>query len=105
MANANSGCFESAYRVYKTSLLRLRIRGIDRDEVKRILLTPREIYHDVLTGNFVAIGRRIRRESHWLIVVYTRYNDGYYVITVIDTKSLDRIIQRRISSGKWVRVW
>ena len=71
---------------------RLKVRNIKGDEVERVLLSPQELYFDVVTGNLVAIGRRAFRSHHWLIVVYTRYNEVYRVITIIDAKSLDRII-------------
>jgi len=51
------------------------------------------------------IGKRTVKKGHWLIIVYTRLNDVYRVITVIDTKSLNKIVRRRIVSGRWIELW
>ena len=40
------------------ALARLKVRNIKGDEVERVLLSPQELYFDVVTGNLVAIGGR-----------------------------------------------
>ena len=87
------------------AILRLRVRGIGCDEVEHVLRNPQRVYYDVVTHTMIAIGPRIRRSNHWLVVVYTRVGDVYRVVTVIDTKSLDKLVDRRERSGRWVRVW
>ena len=81
------------------------MRGIDPEEVVHILQKPQTIYYDVLTRNMVAIGPRLRRQGHWLLVVYTREGGAYRVVTVIDTKNPDRIAERREKKGRWARIW
>ena len=85
--------------------MRLRVRGIGGDEVEYVLRNPWRIYYDISTDSMVAIGPRLRRQRHWLLVVYIKKDDVYRIITVIDTKSLDKLVSRREESGRWVRVW
>jgi len=85
--------------------MRIKLRSIGKNEVERVLLSPREVYFDVVTSNMIAIGERLSRHGYWLIVVYTKSNDVYRIVTVIDVKSLNKIVQRRIRSGRWVRIW
>jgi len=87
------------------ALLRLGIRGIGRDEVEEVLRRPQHLYYDASSGAMVAVGRRAGRPGHWLIVVYTRAGGACRVVTVIDTKSLDRIASRRVASGRWIQIW
>jgi len=87
------------------ALMRIKLRSIEKNEVERVLLAPQEVYFDVVTGNIIAIGERFSRHGHWLIVVYTKGNDIYRIVTIIDVKSLNRIVERRIRSGRWIKVW
>ncbi|MCD6369837.1 MAG: hypothetical protein J7L38_08630 [Thermoproteales archaeon] len=57
------------------------------------------------TSPMGTIGKRTVKKGHRLIIVYTRLNDVHRVITVIDTKSLNKIVRRRIVSGRWIELW
>jgi len=46
------------------ALMRLRVRRISRGEVEALLLTPREVYFDIATGNLIALGERRERQDH-----------------------------------------
>ena len=49
--------------------------------------------------------REIEIPGHWLIVVYNKREDEIEVITIIDTsKSIEKIIERRLSSKRWIEV-
>ena len=85
--------------------LRLDVRGIGEDEVEEVLSGPQHLYYDVSTGASVAVGRRSARQGHWLVVVFTRRGDVYRVVTVIDTKNIEKLVNRRVSVGRWVPVW
>ena len=87
------------------AMLRLEVRSTGRGEVEHVLRSPSSVYYDITANTMIAIGERTRRRGHWLIVVYTRRGDAYRVVTVIDTKSVDKITRRRVSSGRWVKVW
>ena len=87
------------------ALMRIKLRSIEKNEVERVLLAPQEVYFDVVTGNMIAIGERLPKHGHWLIVVYTRGNDIYRIVTIIDVKSLNRIVERGIRSGRWIKIW
>ncbi|NJE62086.1 DUF4258 domain-containing protein [Thermococcus sp. 21S7] len=83
---------------------RLRERDVSIEEVMGIIDSPRRKFYDLRSGHFVVIGRRNIPE-HWLIVVHDRRDNIVEVITVIDTsKSLDKIIERRLSSRRWVEL-
>ncbi|WP_240913589.1 DUF4258 domain-containing protein [Thermococcus sp. JdF3] len=83
---------------------RLGEREIDIEEVEAIVNSPKRQFYDLRSGHFVAIGPR-NVPSHWLIVAYDKRDDTTEVITVIDTsKSLGKIIERRLSSRRWVEL-
>jgi hypothetical protein len=83
--------------------LRLRERLIEENEVKRIIESPFAKYYDMLTGCFVAIGARIKREGHSLMILYEG-DDAVTVISVIDTSKADEIASRKERIGRWVKV-
>jgi uncharacterized DUF497 family protein len=85
--------------------LRLEVRGIDAEEVENVLVNPQRLYYDVEAGTFIAVGNRPRRQGHQLLVVYVKQGAVYRVVTVIDTKSAERIAERREARGRWVRIW
>ena len=87
------------------ALLRLRVRGIEKSGVEEVLLSPREVYFDAVTGRFVAVGERAAGGGHWLIVVYDMRDETYHVVAVVDAKSLSKIARRRLAGGRWVKVW
>ncbi|WP_240910681.1 DUF4258 domain-containing protein [Thermococcus sp. MV11] len=83
---------------------RLREREIGIEEVETTVNLPERQFYDLRSGHFVAIGPR-NVPNHWLIVAYDKRDDTIEVITVIDTsKSLGKIIERRLSSRRWVEV-
>jgi len=83
---------------------RLRERKISIAEVEKVINSPKRRFYDLRSGHFIVIGRRDIPE-HWLIVVHDRRDNIVEVITVIDTsKSLDKIIGRRLSSRRWVEL-
>ena len=40
------------------------------------------MFYDMLTGTLVCTGRRRDRKGHWLIVVYRKKDDTYWIVTV-----------------------
>ena len=65
---------------------------------------PRRKFYNLRSGHFIAVGRR-RLPKHWLIIAYDKREDNVEVITVIDTsKSLNKIIERRLSPRRWVEL-
>jgi len=63
------------------ALVRIKLRGIGRSEVERVLLPP-QVCFGVATSSMVAIGERPSRRGRWLIAVCTKGNDVYRVVTV-----------------------
>jgi len=84
---------------------RIRIRNISENEVLHVLKSPHALYYDISTNSMVAIGPRTRKRAHWLIIVFVKEDNVCRVITVIDTKSIDKIVEKRTKSGRWVPVW
>ena len=80
--------------------LRLCLRGIEEAEAERVLQSPQQLYYDILAGTMIAVGERSRRPGHWLLMAFTRSGDSYRVVTVIDTRSIERLTARRVASGR-----
>jgi hypothetical protein len=70
--------------------------------VEKIIKNPDEVLLDVETGNLVAVGNRISRPGHRLLVVYSP-GKIIKLITVIDT-SRTEIIRTREEKGRWVKM-
>jgi len=51
--------------------LKLKEKGIDEIEALNVLKVPLSVFLDVETGNLVAVGNRIHKLGHQLIIVYT----------------------------------
>ncbi|MCE4614978.1 MAG: DUF4258 domain-containing protein [Desulfurococcales archaeon] len=85
--------------------LRVSIREIGENEVAEVLSNPVNVYYDIVTDTLISVGKRTGRKDHWLIVVYKKKNDTYRIVTVIDTKNIDRIVEKKTISGRWIPVW
>ena len=72
------------------------------EEIGEVLSRPVNMFYDMATGALVSVGRRRERKGHWLIVIY-QSGDTYWI--VIDTKCIDRIVEERARSGRWIPVW
>ena len=82
----------------------LKEREIDFKEVETVINCPERTFYDLRSGHFVVVSKR-KIPGHWLIVVYNKREDEIEVITIIDTsKSIEKIIERRLSSKRWIEV-
>ncbi len=84
--------------------LKLKERGIDKIEVLNVLKVPLSVFLDVETGNLVAVGNRIHKLGHQLIIVYSIIGNIIKVVTVIDVSKSRDIIKRREKKGRWVKI-
>ena len=83
---------------------RLKERRIGEGEVKQVLTKPEWRFYDLRNGHQIAIGPR-RKEGHYLIIAYDQEEKIMKVVTVIDvSKSLEKIIKRRLESKRWVEL-
>ena len=83
---------------------RLKERRIGEGEVKQVLTKPEWRFYDLRNGHQIAIGSR-RKEGHYLIIAYDQEEEIIKVVTVIDvSKSLEKIIKRRLESKRWVEL-
>nr|WP_232462033.1 DUF4258 domain-containing protein [Thermococcus siculi] len=84
--------------------MRLEERGISLDEVIHVVKSPARKFYDLKTSHLVAVGPR-DTEGQWLIIAYEESEDKIEIVTVIATsKSLDKIIQNRLSSRRWIEI-
>ena len=83
------------------AIQKLRERGIPYDKVFKVLRGSSKTYFDILTGNYIRVGERVKR-CHWLIVVFKYIAGDIKIVTVIDVKDINRIVGKRISRGRWV---
>ncbi|HII61012.1 DUF4258 domain-containing protein [Pyrococcus horikoshii] len=83
---------------------RLKERRIGEDEVRQVLTEPEWKFYDLRNGHQIAIGPR-RKEEHYLITFYDQEEEIIKVVTVIDvSKSLEKIIKRRLEGKRWVEL-
>ncbi len=82
---------------------KLKERNISEKEVITTLQNPQHLYLDSETGNSIAISRR-RKPGHHLIVVFRKVGGKIKIVTVIDTSSVEKIIERREKKGRWIRL-
>jgi len=87
--------------IYKTCLLKLKEREIEKEEVKQVMEYPEEILLDTETGNIVIVGDRSLKIDHKLLVVLSE--DMQKVVALIDTSKID-IINRRKEKGRWIKI-
>jgi intergrase/recombinase len=82
--------------------LKLKERRISKSEIETILKNPEAVLLDVETGYLVAVGNRVYRQGHRLLVIYSP-GEIIKLITVIDT-SRTEIIKTREKKGRWVKI-
>jgi|Deesub1362B_J571_1020462.scaffolds.fasta_scaffold11342_2 uncharacterized DUF497 family protein len=79
----------------------LNYYGISMQDVKNVLDGPERIFLDLKTGRLIAIGRWL--EDKYLVVVFEK-NDDTTVITVFPTSKIDKMVERRITKGRWMEI-
>jgi uncharacterized DUF497 family protein len=82
---------------------KLKERSIGEEEVIAALQNPKHLFLDSETGNSIAISAR-EKPNHYLIVVFRKVERKIKIVTVIDTSSVERIVEKREKKGRWIRL-
>ena len=82
----------------KDKLLKeLNMLGITERTVTKIITDPDELLYDSLTNRFVAIGW-----NHNTAVVHEKIDGNFIVATVIYSRELIDMVNRRKRNGRWI---
>ncbi len=71
--------------------------GITKKVLENTIAKPDEVLFDTESTRSVAVGRK-----HNLFVIYERRGEDMLIITAIYSSNLERVIQRRKRSGRWL---
>ncbi len=82
---------------------KLKERKIAEKEVLTTLQNPEHLFLDSETGNSIAISKR-EKPDHHLIVAFRKAEGKIKIITVIDTSSVEKIVEKREKRGRWIRL-
>ncbi|ADC64442.1 conserved hypothetical protein [Ferroglobus placidus DSM 10642] len=74
--------------------------NISEQEVLEAIKEPDSLYLDVLTGRFVAV----KKTGSKAIVAVFEKNDETTLITVFPTSKINKVVESRIRSGRWIEI-
>ena len=78
------------------ALRRMEERGVTREEVYEVLGEPDEVLLDTETSRIIAV-----KYSTGVCVIVDAHGDRVEVVTVLVSGSLERLVDRRKSRGRW----
>jgi len=89
----------------KHAKAKLRIRQIDVGVLEEVLSRPEQRFYDVLRNSNVVAGRvSLNGEAVVLVIVFTKKNGDYRIITIYPSKRFEEEAKRKIKSGRWVTI-
>jgi hypothetical protein len=71
--------------------------GITKDLLEDVVAKPDEVLFDSESGRNVAV--RLKRN---VAVIYEAKIEGTFIITAIYSSNIERVVQRRKRSGRWL---
>ena len=73
------------------------------DTIQKVLTKPRFHLYDIVAQAHVAMGEtKIAGVVTALVVVYTRRNDTYHIVTVYPCTSYHSHAERKVRRGRWI---
>ena len=75
--------------------------GISEQEVIESIEVPDAVFLDILTGRFIAVKKQT--ESRALVTVFEK-NDDITIVTVFPTSKINKVLESRIKSGRWLEI-
>jgi hypothetical protein len=79
-------------------------RKIDVKMVKDVLEIYEHLFYDITARTIVAIGKvKIDEKETNLVVVFTKKDDEFYVVTAYPVKNVDKEIKSK-EGKRWIRV-
>ena len=92
-------------RLSKHAKEKSQIRQIDPRTIEDVLSSPAQRFYDTLRGSEVAAKAvKLDEGVSTLAVIYARRDDERYVITVYPSRRFKAEADRKVKSGRWVRI-
>ncbi len=88
----------------KHAKIKMMSRKIEVSDVIYGLSNPLRKFYNNTTRHYVIISSHPSKSSHYLVIIYQVVQDKVIIITVIDVKDIDKLVERRIKSGRWVEI-
>jgi len=83
----------------------LEVRRIDATKVSESIQTAEHRLYDVMGKTMVAVKKvQIHGKMLGLIVIYTKLNGQYKVVTVFPSKNYVEHMQRKVKKGRWILI-
>ncbi len=80
---------------------RMSLYSISSEDIARVLQNPKRKFFDVATARYIAVGEK---NGHSLVVVYEKSGGEILIVTAYHTSKIDKIIETKLSSGRWVEL-
>ncbi len=74
--------------------------GIEEKEIEDTIKAPEKAFLDIKTGREIAV--KSWKDKH-LVVVFER-NDIVNVVTVFPTSKINKVVERRLKSRRWLEI-
>ncbi|GBC68610.1 hypothetical protein HRbin01_00293 [archaeon HR01] len=84
---------------------KIRLRGLSMELIKQVLNSPEQIYFDVVTRLYVAMGHvAFHGEKIPMVVIYRAERGSHYIATVYPCKEFKEEAERKVKKGRWIKV-
>jgi hypothetical protein len=92
-------------RFTKHAKEKLGLRQIDLKTVEEVLSYPQHRFYDTLRGSEVVAKRvMFMGEAVTIVVIYTKGDDEYKIITVYPSKRFEEEAHKKVKSGRWLEI-
>lgn len=80
---------------------KMNARHVSESDIHLVLKDPDNMFYDKDRGTFV-VAKSIR--DRYLLVLYTRKNKTFRVVTVYFSTKIDKLIDSKIRRGTWIKI-
>ena len=84
---------------------KVRIRKITLEAIRDVLRSPSHRFYDIINYTEVTVKEvDLYGERIGLVVVFTRENDVYHIVTLYPSRQFMEEIRRKVKSGRWISI-
>lgn len=84
---------------------KVRIRKITLEAIRDVLRSPSHRFYDIINYTEVAVKEvDLYGERIGLVVVFTRENDVYRIVTLYPSRQFMEEIRRKVKLGRWISI-